>query len=233
MENYYSLPVGIWTAPLAVSKILLRTFTCALLVSILFHSTTTAFEKDPISPIEATVNEILTILQSEDKSEWPGTRRHISEIIRKRFDFHEQSRRVLASYWDAISNKEREQFISLFSKLQEHVYLNRLRDYSDEQVNFTKHIIKGNKAAVFSVILKDAEEIPISYRMVKKEGGWFVYDVIIDGVSLVKNYRKQFNMILEEKSFHDLIVIMEEKIAKIEINEKEKSSTESNIQHQK
>jgi phospholipid transport system substrate-binding protein len=146
-------------------------------------------------------------------------------IIHKRFDFQEQSRLVLANSWEERSSGEKEHFISLFSTLQEHAYLNRLKEYSGETVQFTKQITKEEKALVFSVIIKDQEEIPIVYRMRRKEGKWLVYDVIIDGVSLVKNYRKQFASILEKETYAGLIREMEEKIKKITA-EDEKHNTE-------
>ena len=192
---------------------------CAIVFSFLFffffQEAALALAEDPMGPIEETVEEILFILRSNEETEWIKTRQKISEIIQRRFDFQEQSRLVLASHWGKINTEEKGQFVSLFSKLQEHVYLNRLKDYSDEKVHFTKQIIKKDKAAVFSAIIKDTEEIPIVYRMKKKQDQWFVYDVIIDGVSLVKNYRKQFSAIIEKEKFSGLIEKMEEKIEKI------------------
>jgi phospholipid transport system substrate-binding protein len=202
-----------------------------LLLFFLFQESIQASVDDPMQPMKETVEEILFILRSDNETEWNKTRQKISEIIQKRFDFQEQSRLVLASQWKNINTEEKGQFISLFSKLQEHVYLNRLRDYSDEKVHFTKQIIKEEKAAVFSAIINNAEEIPIVYRMKKKQDKWFVYDVIIDGVSLVKNYRKQFAAIIEKEKFSGLIEKLEEKIKKITA-EDEKRNTEKNIQQE-
>ncbi|MEN8257979.1 MAG: ABC transporter substrate-binding protein [Thermodesulfobacteriota bacterium] len=168
-----------------------------------------------MEPIQETVEEILLILESDHDKEWPRKRQKISKIIQKRFDFQEQSRLVLASHWEKISSEEKRQFISLFSDLQEHSFLNRLKDYSDEKVTFTKQLTKGNKAVVFSAIINGTEQIPMVYRMRKNQDNWFVYDVIIDGVSIVKNYRQQFSAILAKEKFPGLIVKMEEKIERI------------------
>lgn len=197
-----------------------------VLISISFFSgVTPAAEDNPMPPLQETVEEILAILRSHSDSEWVTTREKISVIIHKRFDFEEQSRLVLANSWKERSSGEKEHFISLFSTLQEHAYLNRLKEYSGETVQFTKQITKEEKALVFSVIIKDQEEIPIVYRMRRKEAKWLVYDVIIDGVSLVKNYRKQFASILEKETYAGLIREMEEKIKKITA-EDEKHNTE-------
>lgn len=190
-----------------------------LLLFSFFHQTALASEEEPLQPLEETVEKILFILRSNENSDWAKTRQKIYAIIQTRFDFQEQSRLVLASHWKERSTEEKEQFISLFSKHQEHVYLNRLKGYSGEKVQFTKQIIKKEKAAVFSAIIKNTEEIPIVYRVKKKQGKWLVYDMIIDGVSLVKNYRKQFSVIIEKEKFSGLIRKMEEKIAKITAEE--------------
>jgi phospholipid transport system substrate-binding protein len=205
------------------------TIVFSLLLFFFFQEAVLASVDGPIRPMKETVEEILFILKSDKETEWNKTRQQISKIIQKRFDFQEQSRLVLTNHWKKINTEEKEQFISLFSKLQEHVYLNRLKDYSDEKIHFTKQIVKEEKAAVFSVIINDTEEIPIVYRMKKKQDKWFVYDVIIDGVSLVKNYRKQFSAIIEKEKFSGLIEKMEEKIEKITVEE-EKRDAEKSIQ---
>ena len=187
-----------------------------LLFIILSSGIASGAGEDPLPPIEKTVEEILTILRSKKDNDWNATRQRISAIIQKRFDFQEQSRLVLGDHWQERSDAEKDHFISLFSTIQEHVYLNRLEDYSGETVQFTKKIVKEDKALVFSAIVKDQEEIPIVYRMSQKEDKWLVYDVIIDGVSLVKNYRQQFSSILEKETYTDLVHDMEEKIKKIE-----------------
>ncbi len=196
------------------------TMVFSLLLLFSFLQTGPALAEDPMEPIEKTVDEILVILQSDREVEWPKKRQRISKIIQKRFDFQEQSRLVLASHWEKITPEEKEQFISLFSDLQEYGFLNRLKNYSDEKVTFTKQLTKGNKAVVYSTIITATEEIPIIYRMKNNQDSWFVYDVIIDGVSIVKNYRQQFSVIMEKEKFPGLIAKMEEKIEQIKTEEK-------------
>lgn len=201
----------------------------SLLLFFFFHEAVLALAENPMQPIEETVEEILFILKSDKETEWIKTRQKISEIIQRRFDFQEQSRLVLAEHWEEINTEEKGQFISLFSTLQEHVYLNRLKDYSDEKVHFTKQIIKGDKAVVFSAIITNTEEIPMVYRMKKNQDTWFVYDVIIDGVSLVKNYRKQFYAIIEKEKFSGLIEKMEIKIEKITAEKERRGNGEEDV----
>lgn len=198
-------------------KPLFSTFTkiFSLLLCSFFLKADLAAAEDPMVPIQKTVEEILVILKSDHSIKWAKKRQGISEIIQKRFDFQEQSRLVLGSHWEKINTEEKKQFISLFSKLQEYVFLNRLKDYSDEEVVFADQKIKGDRAIVLSAIIKETEKIPIVYRMKKDQDNWYVYDVIIDGVSLVKNYRQQFSSIIENEKFTGLVAKMEEQIERI------------------
>lgn len=213
MENYKTYKIKKSARVKPLFSIFTKIF--SLLLFSFFLKADLVIAENPMGPIEETVEEILVILKTDNKIKWAEKRRGISEIIEKRFDFQEQSRLVLASHWQKINEEEKRQFISLFSKLQEYVFLNRLKDYSDEEVLFTNQKIKGNKAVVLSTVVKETEKIPIVYRMKKNQDNWYVYDVIIDGVSLVKNYRQQFSAIIEKEKFAGLIVKMEEQIERI------------------
>ena len=171
-----------------------------------------ASNNDPTQTIKETVEKILSILQSEKNTKWVEKRDEISKIIHTHFDFEEQARRVLTKNWKKACPAEREKFIALFSKLQEQVYLNRLKNYSSVEVDFTKCIIKLNKAKVFSIIKTSHNEISINYSLKERQGKWLVYDVVIEGVSLVQNYRKQFAQILKKEKYAGLFQIMEERI---------------------
>jgi len=194
----------------------------SLLLFVFVQQPALALTDDPTQQIKESVDKILTILKSNQEAEWTETRQKISETIQERFDYKEQSRLVLHNHWKELNSEEQNTFTSLFSQLQKFVYLDKLKQYSDEKVEFTKQSIKNNKALVFSSIANNTGNINIVYRMYKKQDQWFVYDVIIDGISLVKNYRKQFSAIIEEKKFSGLIAKLEEKIDTIIEQEKGK-----------
>lgn len=213
MENYNAYTIKNSAGAKKLFPVFGKVF--LLILFFLFLKADLAIAENPMGPIEETVEEILVILKADNKSKWAEKRRGISKIIKNRFDFQEQSRLVLARHWGNLSEVEKRQFISLFSKLQEYVFLNRLQGFSDEEVLFINQKIKGNKAVVLSAVVKETEKIPIVYRMKKNQDNWYVYDVVIDGVSLVKNYRQQFSAIIEREKFAGLIVKMEEQIKRI------------------
>ena len=218
MQNY-----NVQTAIISsASKFPCATFTVAfsLLLFVFIQQPALALTDAPTQQIKETVDKILVILKSNQEAEWTVTRQKISEILQKRFDYARQSRLVLHNHWKELNNEEQNTFISLFSELQKYVYLDKLKQYSDEKVEFTKQKIKNNKALVFSSIANSTENINIVYRLYKKQDQWLVYDVIIDGISLIKNYRKQFSAIIDDESFSGLITKLEKKINTIIEQEK-------------
>ena len=137
----------------------------------------------------------------------------IREIINVIFDWTELSKRTLGRNWKKFDDAQQAEFTDLFSKLLEGVYADRLLAYSDEKVIFEKETDMGTgKVEVASHIrTADGKKIPLNYRMVEKDGKWRVYDVVIEGISMVKNYRGQFREILSKKKPEDLIETLKKK----------------------
>jgi phospholipid transport system substrate-binding protein len=137
----------------------------------------------------------------------------IGTEIDKVFDFKEMSRRTLGRNWKKMSAEQRTEFVSLFKKLLQGVYADRLLAYSDQKVLFDKEImLKKGRAEVQSYLqTSDGTKIPLFYRMTDKSGSWKVYDIIIEGVSMVKNYRTQFKQILSKGSPDKLLEILRKK----------------------
>jgi phospholipid transport system substrate-binding protein len=134
--------------------------------------------------------------------------------IDKVFDFAEMSRRTLGRNWKKMSAEQRTEFVALFKKLLQGVYADRLLAYSDQKVIFDKEImLKKGRAEVQSYLqTSDGTKIPLFYRMTDKSGSWKVYDIIIEGVSMVKNYRTQFKQILSKGSTDKLLEILRKKV---------------------
>ena len=137
----------------------------------------------------------------------------IGTEIDKVFDFKEMSRRTLGRNWKKMSAEQRTEFVSLFKKLLQGVYADRLLAYSDQKVLFDKEImLKKGRAEVQSYLqTSDGTKIPLFYRLTDKSGSWKVYDIIIEGVSMVKNYRTQFKQILSKGSPEKLLEILRKK----------------------
>ncbi len=169
---------------------------------------------EPTDQVKSTVDQILSLLRDESLSV-PGKReerrKRIMEIVHQRFDFYEMSQRSLAKHWKKISEKDKERFVSLFTRLLENTYIGKVENYSGEEIVFQKELVKKNKAIVNSAFIKNDIETPILYRLKKKKQQWMVYDVVIEGVSLVRNYRTQFDQIMNKEGFEFLLKKLEEK----------------------
>jgi len=140
----------------------------------------------------------------------------LSELINEIFDFEELSRRTLGREWKKMNAGQQKEFVQLFRKLLQNVYADRLLAYSDQKIIFDKEtMLKKGSAEVQSYLqTSDGKKIPLFYRLTDKSGSWKVYDVIIEGVSMVKNYRTQFREILAKDTPEKLLQILRDKTSK-------------------
>ena len=166
--------------------------------------------------LKITIDKILDILRDpllkgEDLAE--KRRAAIRKVIQEKFSFEKMSQLTLARHWKQRSDAEKKVFIDLFGQLLEETYVSKVETYTDERVVFVKEYVKKNKAQVDTKIITDTIEIPIDYRLYqKKDGSWMVYDLVIEGVSLVGNYRSQFDQILQKNSYDNLVEELKKKI---------------------
>ena len=177
-----------------------------------------SFAATPKETVEAGVNNLLKTLEDASFKATPKDERIaiISTEIETVFDFKELSRRTLGRSWKKMSKEQQTEFVELFRKLLQGVYSDRLLAYSDQKIVFGKEtMLKKGRAEVESYLqTSDGSKIPLFYRLTNKSGEWRVYDVIIEGVSMVKNYRTQFREILSKGSPEKLLEILREKVAK-------------------
>ncbi len=137
----------------------------------------------------------------------------VFEIVDGLFNWEEFSRRALARNWNKQADSEKKFFISLFRILVERTYMAKAGQYSGGKVIYLDEKIEGDYGSVSTQVLTSAgTKIPVEFRVMKKDGVWWVYDVNIEGVSLVNNYRSQFNNILIKSSFEDFLNRLKEKI---------------------
>lgn len=172
---------------------------------------------DPVVFIKVAVDEIISILQDEKLA--APTRRaerknRVVTIVEKKFDFKDMSMRALAKHWGERNSEEQDRFVFLFKKLLENTYIAKIETYSGEKVVFKKAAVQGNKAIVYSDLIRKNVETPINYKLKNIDDLWLVYDVEVEGVSLVNNYRTQFASILSKENFAGLIAKLEEKVGK-------------------
>jgi phospholipid transport system substrate-binding protein len=159
--------------------------------------------------VKANIDEALKVLkdQSLTEPEKTGERRaRLRSIVNGWFDFEEMSKRSLARHWRKMTGVEKEEFVTLFGNFLEGSYIDKIEANSDAEVLYVGEIRNKNKAVVKTkVITKQDTEIPIHYRLLNKKEDWVVYDVVIEGVSLVSNYRTQFNKIIQSSSYEGLV----------------------------
>jgi phospholipid transport system substrate-binding protein len=149
----------------------------------------------------------------------------VRKIANEIFDFNEIARRALARHWQPLTDKQRVEFVSLFSDLLERSYISKIELYGGEKIQYVGERLDGDTATVATrIVTKNGTEVPIDYRLVKKGDRWMVYDVSIEGVSLVSNYRTQFNKIIQTGSFEDLMRKLRTKQGEITADDQSKGT---------
>jgi len=169
----------------------------------------------PTEQIRASVDKIVAILnnpQLKSAAKTKDRRDQLRQTISSRFDFTEMARRSLGSQWRRIGPKEREEFVRLFTDLLERAYIDRIEGYSDEKFAYVREILDKNYAEVNSrIVTHNGEEFSLNYKVMLKNGEWKVYDVVVENISLVNNYRSQFTRIIANSSYDELVRRMKEK----------------------
>jgi len=164
---------------------------------------------EPANSIKEGTDRILDVLRDskwKDKSKATERRKVLRKIADDYFDWEEMAKRSLALHWAERTPEEKKEFVSLFSDLLERSYIGKIEGYKDEKIPVVGEKVDGEYAVVETKIITQREvEVPINYKLRKKPSGWLIYDVSIDGVSLVNNYRTQFNKILSSSSYPELV----------------------------
>ena len=191
-------------------------FTMPLLLMLFFLFASPVMGGAPTDQVKATTDKILAIL-TDPALEAPEMLNEKKQKIRKavdeRFDWVAISRRALGRHWQKMTNDEKRTFVPLFGKMLEQTYLSRVGEYSGERVSYEGEEVDGTYGVVDVKIISDKHgEISVKYRLWNRDNDWFIYDISIEGVSLVNNYRSQFNNILMKSSPSDLIKRLEEKV---------------------
>jgi phospholipid transport system substrate-binding protein len=161
----------------------------------------------PLIVVNSSVSRVLTIVRSHpaDAKESGQRRAEIRQAAVELFDFDEMSRRLLGQRWTDATPEEQRDFVVLFTDLLERAYLNTIGNYRLATITFQGETINGSYAQVQSRMAAGKSEVAIEYRLVENDGRWAVYDVAVDGVSLISNYRSQFTSILKRMSFAQML----------------------------
>jgi phospholipid transport system substrate-binding protein len=177
----------------------------------------------PTDQLKMAIDRILVILQDPALKQ-PGKaeerRQKIRTVANEVFDWEEMGKRALARHWEARSPQEREEFSKLFADLLERSYVGKIEGYSGERILYEKETLDGDRAEVRTkLVTKSGTSIPIDYQMQKSGDRWRAYDVKIENVGLVANYRAQFNRIIQQSGYPDLVSRLKTKAEELQFDE--------------
>ncbi|OEU55766.1 MAG: hypothetical protein BA862_14375 [Desulfobulbaceae bacterium S3730MH12] len=166
---------------------------------------------DDLRPALEGVMAILADQNMKGEEHLVERRQKIMDSIETGFNFREMSKRVLGKTWRTITEQQRDYFTQLMTKLLENVYIGKLEGYSGQTTEFKAEKIKGNRAQVTTIVENRGVDLPVHYIMKESDGHWMVYDINIEGVSLVRNYQEQFKSILRKEKYEGLVKVLEDK----------------------
>ena len=179
----------------------------------------------PTDQVKSGTDQVLKIIQDpalKGADKTPVRRQQLRTVVDQVFDWQETGKRALGRHWQPLTPEQRQQFSSLFADLVERSYVGKIELYSGEKIIYAGDTIEGDQATVKTkLITKSQTQIPIDYRLQKEGDRWWVYDVLIEGVSLVGNYRTQFNRVIQQTGYDDLVKKMKTKQEELQFEDEQ------------
>ena len=180
-------------------------------------------EFSPTESVKNTITDVLSILGNEalrQPSRFAERRQQIEQVIRQRVNFWQMAQRALGSPWTRLNDTERQEFVSLFVELIRDTVANKIDQYYDEQVFYLDEQREGSCAQVRTNLIGPKIDTSLDFRLENQSGEWLVYDVVIDGASIVRNYRTQFSRIIRDSAYAGLVEKMKQKALTVKWFEK-------------
>ena len=199
-------------------RVIALIFKIMLVVVWLASVATPCYAGAPTDTMKTTIDEVLRIVRESDlkqPNKAEERRRMLERAVGARFDYQEMSRRALGAPWNTLSDQEKQEFVDLFRTLLTNSYSDKIETYSGEGVQYLNERMEKEYAEVRTKVLSGKTEIPLDYRLINKGDDWRVYDVVVDGISLVNNYRGQFAKIIKSSSYADLVEQLRKKSDKL------------------
>jgi len=178
----------------------------------------------PMGRVKDTTNGVISVLK-DDKLDREVRWEKIAELIYDGFDFRSMSESVLSTPWKRASEDERKRFTEFFSQYIEETYRTKIEAYTNQKILYTDEVIRGTRAVVETVIVTDSTEIPVNYKLKNNDGEWFAYDVMVEGVSLIANYRNTFAAIVKNEGMDGLMSDIQRRIDKFKQESAEKDES--------
>jgi len=174
----------------------------------------TVFAVTPTEQLQATIQQVLTIVNDSPGQRAERRKEQLRETLMPRFDWVEMARQTLGKHWDNVPSRHGE-FVSAFADFLGNSYVGKIGSYNDEKILFVEETVNQHQALVKTKIVSTkGEATAVNYKLHRIDDEWKVYDVVVEDISLVVNFRSQFNRILTKGSFDDLLRQMKEKETK-------------------
>jgi phospholipid transport system substrate-binding protein len=173
-----------------------------------FGCPASAQTESPTEAVQSTINQVIHTLedkQFKQPSQRQARRKLLENIIAQRFDYAEMSKRALAAQWTSLTTEQRDEFVELCKAFLSDRYAAKIEGYAGEEVHYLSERIEQQYAEVRTRLVSKKVDVPMDYRLIKKADKWYAYDIIVDGVSLVKNYRSQFTNVIHTSSYTELV----------------------------
>jgi phospholipid transport system substrate-binding protein len=189
----------------------------AALTCFVFAGTANA-QTSVTAEVKKTVDEVVRIVTDKDLKKSQNEKKRRAELksaISAIFDYGEMTKRAMGAHWRGLADSDKKEITGLFETLLESSYSNKIESYNNEKIVYLRENVDGNYAEVKSKVITAKDEFSVDYRLLDENGRWRVYDVVIEGVSLVSNYRSQFNRIINEKGYAELVKKLQAKSKEI------------------
>jgi phospholipid transport system substrate-binding protein len=165
----------------------------------------------PTERVRSAISDIMNVLKNENldrDQKWS----EVGRVVDAGFDFRSMSQSILATNWRTATAEEKRQFVEYFAQYLEATYRDKIEAYTNQRVEYMNESVRGDRAVVDTIIMTDATQIPVTYKLKLNDEGWFAYDVVIEGVSLVNNYRSTFSAIIKSEGMEGLLTDLQGRI---------------------
>jgi len=195
-------------------------FICTFILLMTIVSVSLVWAQTPGQIVVQTINDGLKILNNpslQSLEKMPERRQKLWEAVKAVFSFEETAKRALGRHWNERTIDEKREFIEIFKSILKNIYLEKSDSYAQENIIYLNERVKGNRSKIYTnFISNDGKKFAVDFSMKIIDNEWKIYDIIIEGVSIVGNYRSQFNSILSKSSFAQLMEKLKKKESEME-----------------
>jgi phospholipid transport system substrate-binding protein len=201
-----------------MNRLVVTPIWCFIFVLLCATLTSSWAAPDPTEQFRPFLDKVTTLLSDPSLKALPKKEQsqRVIAVVRERFDFREMSKRVLGPQWKKLSNGQQGDFETLFTQLLQYVYVEKIDEYSGQNIEFTQQRIKGNWAEVHTKLVDSNRTILISYKLLLHGDQWMAFDVVVEGISLIGNYNEQLQQIFKQDGYSGLIEQIKRKIGQLE-----------------